>query len=66
MALRAFLYAETGPLTTHFWGPVANWGLVASAGYDAYFKGPEIISMPMTLTMIGAVAYMLACRPAAW
>jgi len=44
--------SATGPMTTHFWGPVANWGLVASAAYDAGFKGPEIISLPMTGTMI--------------
>lgn len=39
--------------TTHFWGPVANWGLVGAAVYDASFKGPEIIDVPMTATMIG-------------
>jgi len=47
-----FVRSETGPMTTHFWGPVANWGIVLSAAYDAYFKGPEIISLPMTGTMI--------------
>ncbi len=26
--LRAFLNSPTGPKTTHFWGPVANWGFV--------------------------------------
>ena len=31
---------EHGMLTTHFWGPVANWGLVGSAVYDASFQGP--------------------------
>jgi len=39
-------------MTTHFWGPVANWGLVGSAVYDATNKGPEIISLPMTGTMV--------------
>ena len=33
---------EHGMLTTHFWGPVANWGLVGSAVYDASFQGPEV------------------------
>eukprot|EP00924_Labyrinthula_sp_SR-Ha-C_P006633 maker-scaffold_29-snap-gene-0.54-mRNA-1 protein AED:0.01 eAED:0.01 QI:35/1/1/1/1/1/2/940/237 len=41
----------TGWKTTHFWGPVANWGLVAAAVYDGLFKGPEVISMPMTSNM---------------
>ena len=35
---------EHGMLTTHFWGPVANWGLVGSAVYDASFQGPEVRS----------------------
>ena len=26
----AFINSPTGPMTTHFWGPVANWGLAAS------------------------------------
>ena len=28
MSLRAFINSPTGPKTTHFWGPVANWGFV--------------------------------------
>lgn len=26
--LGAFWASSTGPQTTHFWGPVANWGFV--------------------------------------
>uniref|UniRef100_M4BBJ9 Mitochondrial pyruvate carrier n=1 Tax=Hyaloperonospora arabidopsidis (strain Emoy2) TaxID=559515 RepID=M4BBJ9_HYAAE len=26
--LRSFINSPTGPRTTHFWGPVANWGFV--------------------------------------
>lgn len=26
--LKAFIDSPTGPKTTHFWGPVANWGFV--------------------------------------
>ena len=25
---RTFINSPTGPTTTHFWGPVANWGFV--------------------------------------
>lgn len=39
--------------TTHFWGPIANWGLVLAAVYDASFKGAEIIDIRMTATLIG-------------
>ncbi|CAM9428693.1 unnamed protein product [Ectocarpus fasciculatus] len=46
-------HPEHGWKTTHFWGPVANWGLVAAAVYDASFKGPEVIDVPMTGVMIG-------------
>jgi hypothetical protein len=27
-AFKAFVNSPTGPRTTHFWGPVANWGFV--------------------------------------
>ncbi|KAG6747171.1 hypothetical protein POTOM_049552 [Populus tomentosa] len=27
---RTFLNSAVGPKTTHFWGPVANWGIVAA------------------------------------
>jgi len=30
MSLRAFINSPTGPKTTHFWGPVANWGFVVA------------------------------------
>lgn len=46
-------HPEHGWKTTHFWGPVANWGLVGAAVFDASFKGPEIIDVPMTGVMIG-------------
>lgn len=26
--LKTFINSPTGPRTTHFWGPVANWGFV--------------------------------------
>lgn len=29
-SFRAFLNSPVGPKTTHFWGPVANWGFVAA------------------------------------
>eukprot|EP00747_Dinoflagellata_sp_TGD_P121554 gnl/TRDRNA2_/TRDRNA2_173452_c0_seq1.p1 gnl/TRDRNA2_/TRDRNA2_173452_c0~~gnl/TRDRNA2_/TRDRNA2_173452_c0_seq1.p1 ORF type:complete len:335 (+),score=33.25 gnl/TRDRNA2_/TRDRNA2_173452_c0_seq1:64-1068(+) len=46
--------------TTRFWGPVANWGLVASAVYDAAYKGPEIIDVGMTTTMVGYSSLFMA------
>lgn len=49
----AMTHPEHGWKTTHFWGPVANWGLVGAAVYDAAFKGPEIIDIEITGTMIG-------------
>uniref|UniRef100_A0A7S2WFC1 Mitochondrial pyruvate carrier n=1 Tax=Mucochytrium quahogii TaxID=96639 RepID=A0A7S2WFC1_9STRA len=64
-ALRAaFLHPEHGVKTTHFWGPVANWGLVGAAVYDATAKGPEVISMPMTgtLTVYSSLFMLFAWR----
>jgi len=52
-------HPEHGWKTTHFWGPVANWGLVGAAVYDASFKGPEIIDVPMTVTMVGYSALFM-------
>lgn len=37
-------------MSTHFWGPVANWGLPLAAISDMR-KGPEMISGKMTLAL---------------
>ncbi|RHZ70868.1 hypothetical protein Glove_265g4 [Diversispora epigaea] len=37
-------------MSTHFWGPVANWGLPLAAIADSK-KEPEIISPKMTIAM---------------
>ncbi|GAB2289405.1 pyruvate transporter mpc1 [Dionaea muscipula] len=49
-AFRAFLNSPVGPKTTHFWGPVANWGFVV-AGLMDMNKPPELISGNMTSAM---------------
>ncbi|EFJ51358.1 hypothetical protein VOLCADRAFT_79838 [Volvox carteri f. nagariensis] len=45
-----FWNSPTGPKTTHFWGPVANWGFVL-AGLADMRKDPEYISPNMTGVM---------------
>ncbi|RHY21611.1 hypothetical protein DYB36_011514, partial [Aphanomyces astaci] len=56
---KAFVNHPTGPKTTHFWGPVANWGFVAAVRPSSAFsiflhaiadmnKPPENISINMT------------------
>lgn len=58
--MAAWLSSPTGPMTTHFWGPIANWGLSLSAIYDANTLGPEVINERMSATQ---VAYSgLFCR----
>jgi len=52
VAMAGFLASATGPMTTHFWGPIANWGLSISAIYDASTKGPEIINERMSATQV--------------
>lgn len=47
---RAFLNSPVGPKTTHFWGPIANWGFVV-AGLVDMNKPPEMISGNMTAAM---------------
>ncbi|KAF6259759.1 hypothetical protein COO60DRAFT_972014 [Scenedesmus sp. NREL 46B-D3] len=46
----ALLNSPTGPKTTHFWGPVANWGFVV-AGLADMKKTPDVISPNMTSAM---------------
>jgi len=50
--MAAWLSSATGPMTTHFWGPIANWGLAGSAMYDAGTQGPEIINERMSATQV--------------
>lgn len=58
----AFWNSSTGPKTTHFWGPVANWGFVLAALMDSQ-KPPEMISGPMTGVLCG---YSLLFMRFAW
>ncbi|XP_037953196.1 mitochondrial pyruvate carrier 1-like [Teleopsis dalmanni] len=37
-------------MSTHFWGPVANWGIPIAAMADMK-KDPKLISGPMTLAL---------------
>ena len=48
--LKALLNSPVGPKTTHFWGPVANWGFVLAGILDAN-KPPEKISPNMTAVL---------------
>ena len=50
MSLMAFINSPVGPRTTHFWGPVANWGFVISGIMDRN-KPPEKISGKMTTVL---------------
>ncbi|KAG2583804.1 hypothetical protein PVAP13_6KG257700 [Panicum virgatum] len=49
-AIKSFLNSPVGPKTSHFWGPVANWGFVI-AGLVDMNKPPEMISGNMTAVM---------------
>ncbi|XP_061952468.1 mitochondrial pyruvate carrier 1 isoform X1 [Populus nigra] len=55
---RTFLNSPVGPKTTHFWGPVANWGLV-TAGLVDIKKPPEMISGNMTGAMCVCSALLM-------
>ena len=48
--IMALINSPVGPKTVHFWGPAANWGIVAAGIMDAN-KPAEIISERMTVTM---------------
>ena len=51
LALKRFISSPTGPKTTHFWGPVANWGFVLAAIYDIKTKKASDINAKMTGVM---------------
>ncbi|KAG2392503.1 hypothetical protein C9374_011228 [Naegleria lovaniensis] len=51
-----------GLKTTHFWGPVANWG-IALAGLADYKRPPEKVSGPMTVALC---AYSAVFMRFAW
>ncbi|KAF8350078.1 mitochondrial pyruvate carrier, partial [Amanita rubescens] len=44
--------ARTYFLSTHFWGPVANWGLPLAAMSDLVSKDEEMISGTMTTALM--------------
>ena len=50
-AFARLVASPTGPKTTHFWGPVANWGFVL-AGLNDTTKSPELVSAPMTGALV--------------
>mmetsp|Transcript_1594 Transcript_1594/g.3607 ORF Transcript_1594/g.3607 Transcript_1594/m.3607 type:complete len:142 (-) Transcript_1594:72-497(-) len=47
-SLMTWVNSETGPKTTHFWGPIANWGFVIAGLNDTLTKEPDTISPKMT------------------
>lgn len=55
----AFFNPTYGWRTTHFWGPVANWGIALAGVYDMTQKDASYISTPMTGTLaLYSVAFM--------
>jgi hypothetical protein len=62
-AKAAFFNPTYGWKTTHFWGPVANWGIALAGVYDMTQKDASYISVPMTGTL---AMYSLAFMRFAW
>ncbi|GAA5923214.1 pyruvate transporter MPC1 [Sporobolomyces koalae] len=50
-------------LSTHFWGPVANWGLPLAAITDLTGKDAKFISGPMTVAL---ASYSMVFMRFAW
>ncbi len=49
-AFMRFVNSPTGPKTTHFWGPISNWGISLAAMKDMN-KPKEMVSGPMTVAL---------------
>ena len=62
-ARAAFLNPQYGWKTTHFWGPVANWGIALAGVYDMTQRDASVISTSMTSTL---ALYSLAFMRFAW
>jgi len=62
-AKTAFLNPIYGWKTTHFWGPVANWGIALAGVYDMTQHDASVISTTMTSTL---AMYSLAFMRFAW
>lgn len=63
-AFAALKNPEYGWKTTHFWGPVANWGLVGSAAYDAINKDADV-SLKILLLFL-ALSSRSSCLAMVW
>ncbi|GAA6036899.1 hypothetical protein JCM8097_006343 [Rhodosporidiobolus ruineniae] len=50
-------------MSTHFWGPVANWGLPLAAIADLSGKDAKFISGPMTVALM---SYSMVFMRFAW
>jgi len=61
-AFMKWVNSPAGPKTTHFWGPVANWGLVL-AGIADMKKPADTISINMSAVLCG---YSLLFMRFAW
>jgi hypothetical protein len=62
-ASQALVNPSYGWRTTHFWGPVANWGIALAGVYDMTQKDASHVSVPMTGTL---AVYSLAFMRFAW
>ncbi|CAI2384857.1 unnamed protein product [Moneuplotes crassus] len=60
--VKTFINSPIGPKTTHFWGPVCNWGIVLAGILDSN-KPPEKISPNMTTVLL---CYSLMFMRFAW
>lgn len=56
----AFINHPMGPKTTHFWGPVFNWGFVVAGMMDMN-KPPEKISRNMTFSNLQLALTLYSC-----
>ncbi|XP_031119246.1 mitochondrial pyruvate carrier 1-like [Ipomoea triloba] len=61
-SLGAYWRSPVGPKTTHFWGPMANWGLVIAGIMDVK-KPPDTISGNMTGVLC---VFSMLCMRFAW
>ena len=55
-ALKSFLNSPVGPKTSHFWGPVANWGFVIAVRACGYSCSKLCFASYIKICVIWSIA----------
>lgn len=64
--IKAWVHSPTGPKTTHFWGPVANWGFVVAVGGFVVLSSYHVSVDECEWTMVHMITSMWNRNDVIW